>query len=93
MIVNDERSQISSEWKEYRIYEPDILLRLQLLLATLADLDIAHASNMLVIESRNLGDTRKDQLIADLWQTHYKLRAPYIREIETLREGMEAAFR
>lgn len=93
MIFSDERSQAPGEWKGDRVYAPDILPRLQSLLATLADLDVAHASNLLVIESRQMDDARKDQLIADLWQTHCKRRAPYLREIEVLQERMEAAFR
>ena len=45
-----------------------------------------------MIESRNMDDARKDQLIANLWQTHCRRRTPYVREIETLRQRMEAAF-
>lgn len=93
MIINDEHSQARHRPNGERVYAPDILPRLQSLLATLADLDVAHGSNLLVIESRNMDDARKDQLIADLWETHCKLRAPYLREIEVLRERMEAAFR
>ena len=93
MIISDERSQAPGERKGDRVYEPDILPRLQSLLATLADIDVAHGSNLSVIESRLMDDVRKDQLIADLWQTHCQRRAPYLREIEALRERMEAAFR
>jgi len=55
-------------------------------------LDVAHGSNLLVIESRNMEGARKDQLIADLWQAHCRRRAPYLREIESLRERIDAAF-
>ena len=75
------------------VYVPDILPRLQSLLATLADLDVAHASNLIVIESRQMDDDRKDQLIAGLRQTHCKRRAPYLRDLAALRERMGAAFR
>jgi hypothetical protein len=92
MTINDERSHVSGERKGHRVYDPDILPRLQSLLATLADFDVAHASNLLVIESRPMDEARKDQLIADLWQTHCKRRAPYVQEIEALRARMEAAF-
>jgi hypothetical protein len=92
MIIRDERSQAPGEQKGDRVYDPEILPRLQSLLATLADLDVAQGSNLLVIESRPMDDARKDQLIADLWQTHCKRRAPYLREIEALRERMDAAF-
>jgi len=89
----DERSHVPGERKEHRVYDPTILPRLQSLLAILADIDVAHGSNLLVIESRRMDDARKDQLIADLWQSHCRQRAPYVREIEALRERMEAAFR
>jgi hypothetical protein len=92
MIVRDERVQTPDERKGDRVYDPDILPKLQTLLATLADLDVAHGSNLLVIESRPMDNARKDQLIADLWQTHCKRRAPYLREIEALRKRAEAAF-
>ena len=92
MIISDERSRAPGERKGDRVYDPDILPRLQSLLAILADIDVAHGSNLIVIESRQMDDARKDQLIADLWQTHCQRRAPYLREIEALRERMEAAF-
>lgn len=92
MTISDERSHVSGERKGYRVYEPDILPRLQSLLATLADLDIAHASSLLAIESGDLDEFRKDRLISDLWQTHCTRRAPYVREIESLSKRAEAAF-
>ncbi|WP_201833906.1 hypothetical protein [Microvirga zambiensis] len=93
MTVYDERSQIQIGSIGSRVYAPDILPRLQSLLATLADIDVAHGSNLLVIESGEMDDADKDQLIADLWQTHCKRRAPYLREIEALRARINAAFR
>ena len=65
MIISDERSPAPGIQKGDLVYDPDILPELQSLLATLADLDIAHGSNLLVIESRNMDDARKDQLIAE----------------------------
>ncbi len=92
MTIGDVRSPVSGKRKGYRVYEPDILPRLQSLLATLADLDVAHASSLLVIESGDLDDIRKEQLIADLWETHCTRRAPYVREVEALGKRAEAAF-
>ncbi|UVF21505.1 hypothetical protein HPT29_010470 [Microvirga terrae] len=92
MTINDERLQAGNGSKADRVYAPDILPRLQSLLAILADLDVAHGSNLLVIESRPMAEARKEQLIANLWQSHCRLRAPYLREIEALRARMEAAF-
>ena len=92
MIISDGRSRVSGERKWFRTYEPDILPRLQSLLAILADIDVAHGSNLIVIESRQMDDACKDQLIADLCEAHRQRRAPYLREIEVLRERMGAAF-
>ena len=92
MIVREKHSPTLGEQKGDRVYDPDILPKLQTLLATLADLDVAHGSTLLVIESRPMDDARKDQLLADLWQTHCKRRAPCLREIEALRKRAEAAF-
>jgi hypothetical protein len=92
MIISDERSPTPGQRKGDRVYDPDVLPRLQSLLATLADLDVAHGSNLLAIESRNMDNARKDQMIADLWRTHCKRRAPYLRDIEALRKRAEAAF-
>jgi len=92
MTISDARSHVSDERDGPKVYAPDILPRLQSLLATLADLDVAHGSNLLVIESRPMDEARKDRLIADLWQSHCRRRAPYLREIESLRARMNAAF-
>ena len=92
MIVGDERSQAPGKRTDDRVHEPDILPKLQSLLAILADIDVAHGSNLIVIESRPMDDVCKDRLIADLCETHRQRRAPYLRDIEALRKQMEAAF-
>ena len=46
------------------------------MLAILADIDVAHGGNLIVIESRQMDDACKDQLIADLCETHLQRRAP-----------------
>ncbi|MBQ0822055.1 hypothetical protein KBI52_17825 [Microvirga sp. HBU67558] len=91
--MGDERSHVQGERKEHRAFDPDILPRLRSLLATLVDLDVAHASNLIVIESRPMDEARKDRLTTGLWLSHCRRRAPYVREIEALRERMDATFR
>ncbi|WP_262298247.1 hypothetical protein [Microvirga sesbaniae] len=93
MTADDGLSRVSGERRDHRAYDPDILPRLQSLLAILADIDVAHRSNLLVIESRPMDEARKGQLVADLRQNHCRRRAPYVREIEVLEARMEAAFR
>ncbi|MCG7393418.1 hypothetical protein MHY87_10925 [Microvirga sp. ACRRW] len=92
MTISDERLLFSSERSGYRIYEPDILPRLQSLLATLADLDVVHASNVSTIEGRQTDIASKQRVIADLRQSHRERCLPYILEIEALRARMDAAF-
>jgi len=75
MIVGDERSQAPGTRKDDRFHEQDILPKLQSLLAVLADIDVAHGSNLIVIESRQMDDACKDRLIADLCETHRQRRA------------------
>ena len=93
MTISEERSHVPGERKEHRTYDPDILSQLQSLLAILADIDVAHGSNVLVIESRPMDEARKDRLIADVWRIHCRRRAPYVREIKALKARMEATFR
>jgi len=93
MIVDDERSQAPGKQKDDRVHEPDTLPKLQSLLAILADIDVAHGSNLIVIESRPMDDASKDRLIADLCESHRRQRPPYLREIEALRARMDAGFR
>jgi hypothetical protein len=50
MIVSDERSQAPGKRKDDRFFGPDILPKLQSLLATLAAIDTDHESNLIVIE-------------------------------------------
>ncbi|QRM36132.1 hypothetical protein [Microvirga sp. VF16] len=92
MIVGDERSQVLDRPERDRVCTPDILPKLQSLLANLANIDTDHESNLIVIESRPMDDACKRRLIADLCESHRQRRAPYLREIEALREQMEAAF-
>ena len=40
MTINDGRLRVSGERKGFRTYDPDVLPRLQSLLATLADIDV-----------------------------------------------------
>jgi hypothetical protein len=75
-----------------RVYSPDILPRLQSLLADLADIDFACEQKLKVIE-RSLGDeSLKRRKIAQLWQDHQKRREPYIAALEELEEQIRGCF-
>lgn len=69
-----------------RVYSPDILPRLQSLLAILADIDIYYEKKLDVVE-RSPGDkSLKRSMIAELWQRRQERRASYVAELEDLQE-------
>ena len=75
-----------------RVYSPDILPRLQSLLADLADIDLACQQKLEAIE-RGLGDeSHKRRKIAQLWQDHQDRRAPYVAALEELQAQARDCF-
>jgi hypothetical protein len=75
-----------------RVYSPDILPRLQSLLADLADIDFACEKDLEAIE-RGLGDeSLKRRKIAQLWQDHQERRAPYVTALEELQAQVRGCF-
>lgn len=75
-----------------RVYSPDLLPRLQSLLANLADIDFACQKNLEVIE-QGLGDeSLKRKKISLLWQEHQERRAPYVAALEELQKQARDCF-
>ncbi|WP_201864426.1 hypothetical protein [Microvirga soli] len=75
-----------------RVYSPDILPRLQALLADLADIDLACQQKLEAIE-RSLGDeSLKRRKIARLWKDHQDRRAPYVAALEELQAQARDCF-
>ena len=75
-----------------RVYPPDILPRLQSLLADLADIDLACGKRLEAIE-HGLGDeSLKRRRIARLWQHHQERRAPYVAALEELQGHVKGCF-
>jgi hypothetical protein len=75
-----------------RVYSPDILPRLQSLLADLADIDCACKRKLEIIE-RSFGDeSLKRRKIAELWRDHQERRAPYVAALEELQEQVRGCF-
>ena len=75
-----------------RVYSPDILPRLQSLLADLADIDLACQQKLEAIEG-GLGDeSLKRRKIAQLWQDHQDRRAPYVAALEKLQAQARDCF-
>jgi hypothetical protein len=69
-----------------RMYSPDLLPRVQSLLADLADIDFACEKKLDAIE-RGCGDeSLKRKKIAQLWQERHERRASYVAALEELQE-------
>ncbi|GEO16277.1 hypothetical protein [Microvirga aerophila] len=75
-----------------RVYSPDILPRLQSLLADLADIDLTYEKAHTAIE-RGLGEeSLRRRTIAQLWQDHQDRRAPYVAALEELQAQVRDCF-
>jgi hypothetical protein len=75
-----------------RVYSPDLLPRLQSLLADLADLDFACQKKLEAIEQSPCDESLKRKKIALLWRDHRECRAPYIAALEELQEQARGCF-
>ncbi len=73
-----------------RMYSPDILPLLQSLLATLADIDFEHESEVESVRNSASDEWLKQAAIRKLQERHRERRAPYIRELEALQERIRA---
>ena len=77
----------------FPIYPDDIRPRLQSLLASLADIDIAHEKRLDSIRNSTADETQKREVIERLRKRHLEHRAPYVRQLAELQKRIEALFR
>jgi hypothetical protein len=84
------RFQVSSRMD--RVYSPDILPRLQSLLADVADIDFACEQKLEAIERKSGDESLKRKKIAQLWREHQERRAPYVAALEELQEQVRGCF-
>jgi hypothetical protein len=73
---------------EARMYAPVIAPLLQSLLATLADIDFAFESDLEVVEKSATDEALKRKIIERLREQHRERRAPYVRQIDALQQGI-----
>lgn len=71
-------------------YPPDFLPLLQLLLATLADIDYEHESDVEIVRNSAADEWLKQATIRKLHDRHQKRRAPYVRRLESLQRQIWA---
>ena len=90
MTAKLERSSIRFEPCLPRMYSPEIGPLLQALLATLADIDFAHQSDIETVRNSSVEDCLKQATIQRLQQRHRERRGPYVRRLEAVQERIRA---
>jgi hypothetical protein len=71
-------------------YSPEVLPLLQLLLATLADIDFEHESDIETVRSSSADEWLKQATIRKLQERRQERRAPYVRKLEGLQKQIQA---
>ena len=71
-------------------YPPDLLPLLQLLLATLADIDYEHESDIETVRISAADEWLKQATIRKLQERHRERRAPYVRRLDGLQKQIQA---
>lgn len=79
-MTNDNLRPDISE-RDAPVLPPDLQPAMQLVLATLADIDLAHRQEVEKVSSSGLDDVFKSRLIAKLDQLHRERRHPYAQEV------------
>lgn len=90
MTAKPESSSPRSEPRLPRMYSPEVGPLLQALLATLADIDFAHQSDIETVRNSSAEDWLKQATIRRLQQRHRERREPYARRLETLQQRIRA---
>jgi hypothetical protein len=70
-------------------YPPDFLPLLQLLLATLADIDYEHESDIETVRNSAADEWLKQATIRKLQDRHRERRAPYVRRLNGLQKQIQ----
>jgi len=73
-----------------RLYPPELQPLLQELLATLADMDCAHASDLEAVKASDAEEWLRQTVIRRLEEGHRTRRAPVVRQLEALQERVGA---
>jgi hypothetical protein len=72
-----------------RLYPAELLPSLQSLLATLADIDFEHESDVESVRNSSADEWLKQTVIQKLEEHHRQRRAPYIGRLERLERRMQ----
>lgn len=74
----------------YPVYPDDIRPRLQSVLATLADMDLALERTIESIRANGTDEVQKREVINLIRKRHQERRAPYLSELSELQKRIEA---
>jgi hypothetical protein len=73
-----------------RQYPSELLPSLQSLLASLADIDFEHDSDVETVRNSSVDECLKQTVIRRLEERHRQRRAPYVAQLERLEKRMQA---
>ena len=90
MPANTERQSSLARMSAARTYPSELLPLLQSALATLADIDFEHESDIETVRNSSADEWLKQATITKLEQRHRERRAPYIRQLEGLQKQIQA---
>ncbi len=72
-----------------RTYPPELLPLLQSLLATLADIDFEHESDIRTVRDSSADEWLKESTIRKLQERNRERRAPYVRRLDGLQKHIQ----
>jgi hypothetical protein len=73
-----------------RMYPPELLPLLQSLLATVADIDFEHESDVETVKNSSADAWLKQTTIRKLQECHQARRMPYVQQVESLQRRLRA---
>jgi hypothetical protein len=89
MPPNTERQSSLARMSAARTYPSELLPLLQSALATLADINFEHESDIETVRNSSADEWLKQATITKLEQRHRERRAPYIRQLEGLQKQIQ----
>ena len=72
------------------MYPPELLPLLQSLLATVADIDFEHESDVETVRNSSVDEWLKQTTIRKLHECHRERRMPYVQQLESLQRRLRA---
>jgi hypothetical protein len=91
MSANTERRSSQAITNAARLYPSELLPSLQSLLATLADIDFEHKSDIETIRNSSVDEWLRQTAIRKLQERHHERQAPYVRQLAALQKRLQAA--